>query len=99
MITPKTKLNSDQDFLGLWFGPMAFTPNPDQNLLSLSAGTQTVRLTNSEAKKIDSEFTGELRSGEPWRHTLIGIRGLDGAEQKASARNAALFDRIISSAC
>lgn len=95
VIKPKTGVG----YLEFWFGPYAFSSTPNAELLGNSVVTQEREIVSADGKGIGVDRSGKLRTGEVWRHTFFGILGMDGARYKSSPENAAIFDRIIDSAC
>jgi len=93
------KPKDGEGYLELWFGPYAFSPNPEEELLSKSVSTQKRDVVNTDGGQIGADSLGKLQTGEVWRHTLIAISGLEGARYRAKLENASLFDQIVNSAC
>lgn len=93
------KRKTSDEYFELWFGPYAFNPDPDKELLEDSVSKKQRRIVNADAKEIGKDSSGKLQTGQVWRHFFLAIRGLEGARYKSSAESAALFDRIIDSAC
>ena len=93
LIKPKT----GSSYLELWFGPYAFSGDPGDDLLLDSVSFTEKRVSVVDGKAWGNDFTGELHSGEHWRHTYIGPG--DGARYKASLADAPLFDKVVNSAC
>jgi len=95
VIKPK---NGD-GYLELWFGPNAFSPGPDKELLLNSVEKQTRDVVNTNGEGIGQDSFGKLETGKVWRHTFVFVAGKNGAQYQAVQASAELFDRIISSAC
>jgi len=95
LIKPK----KGQGYLELWFGPMAFSPEPDKELLLNSVVKQKRKVVNAGAEEIGQDSFGRLENGKIWRHTFVGTRGMDGAQYQAGEADAELFNQIINSAC
>jgi hypothetical protein len=95
VIKPKT----GQGYLELWFGPYAFNPNPEEELLIKSVSSQKRGVVSTSGEHMGTDSSGKLQTGEVWRHTFFGISGMDGARFRAGQENAPLFNRIIDSAC
>ena len=95
LIKPK----SADEYMELWFGPYAFNPEPDKELLENSITKQSRKIVTADGKQVGQDSSGKLRTGEAWRHVFLTIGGMEGAEYKASTENGLLFDRIIDSAC
>ncbi len=93
------KAKGGDGYVEFWFGPYAMSPSPEQDLLNSSGQVQKRTVVNASGSEVGIDSSGKLKTGELWRHTFIMIGGMDGARYKAGPENAALFDRIINSAC
>ncbi len=91
------KPNTGSSYLELWFGPYAFSGDPGDDILLDSISFTGRRVSVVDGKGWGNDFTGQLHSGELWRHTYLGPG--DGARYKASPAAAPLFDKIVNSAC
>lgn len=103
-VTHVIKAKSSNDRLELWFGPYALNSTPDdaQFVESLTFTTRNVVMPSglvrgSEGGVIGGDTWGRLKDGKLWRQmTIVG----EGARYKnVSPEDAAIFDRIINSAC
>jgi hypothetical protein len=95
VIKPRT----GDGYVELWFGPYAMSSAPEHELLINSIKVQKRTVVNASGSEVGMDSSGKLKTGELWRHTFIMLGGVDGAQYKAGPENAALFDRIINSAC
>jgi hypothetical protein len=95
VIKPKTR----QGYLELWFGPYAFNPNPEKELLIKSVSSQKRDVVGTSGEPMGTDSSGKLQTGEFWRHAFFLISGMNGARFRAGQENAPLFNRIIDSAC
>jgi hypothetical protein len=93
------KAKGSDGYVEFWFGPYAMSSSPEQELLLTSAKVQKRGVVDASGSEVGRDYSGKLKTGELWRHTLIMLGGMDGARYKAGPENAALFDRIINSAC
>ncbi len=91
------KLKSSKSFVSLWFGPYAFSPKPDDDLLRDSVSTSERNIETPDGERVGNDSFGQLRNGDKWRHFYVAIA--DGAEYRASAADALLLDRVVNSAC
>jgi hypothetical protein len=93
------------DRVEFWFGPNAMdsVPEDEQYVESEVFATRTVVMPpgiirGSEGGRIGLDTVGHLPDGKMWRQMAVLAKG--GARyQDISPENAALFDRIINSAC
>lgn len=95
LIKPKT----GPGYLELWFGPTAFNPDPDKELLINSVSSLKRNVVSTSGEHIGIDSSGKLQTGEVWRHTFIMIHGMEGARFRAGQENASLFNQIINSVC
>jgi len=95
VIKPKT----GDGYLELWFGPYAFNPDPEKELLIRSVSTQKRDIVSTSGERMGTDSSGKLQTGELWRHTFFIISGMNGARFRAGQENTPLFNRIIDSAC
>jgi hypothetical protein len=93
------KPKASRAYLELWFGPRAFSPEPDKELLLSSVEKNKRSVVNAAGQEISQNSSGKLSTGEVWRHTFLVTGGQDGAHYKAAQENADLFNHIIDSAC
>ena len=83
--------------LVVWFGGMAFDPQPRGKQVVGSITFKQSKLIGFNGTEIGLDSRGQKPDMTVWRH--FGVR-TEGAEyDKASDRDAALFDRIIETAC
>lgn len=92
------------DQVEFWFGPYAMTllPEDEEYLDSASFEIRRVILSRglvrgSEGGMIGAETWGQMPDGQRWRWMAAGSEGA--RYLNVSPENAALFDRIINSAC
>lgn len=92
------KPKDGNSFLALWFGPYAISlePTDEQFLDSVDFAQRYVTLPVVGVAGEDSY--GHLSEGGNWRHMAIATVG-GAVYDKASAKEAALYDQIINSAC
>jgi hypothetical protein len=97
------KAKNSDDSIEFWFGPYAMTPMPDDEQF-VESETFTVRnvmmppgLHGSDGGVIGGDVWGRMPDGKIWRQMAAGMEGA--LYQDVSPENAALFDRIINSAC
>jgi len=83
--------------LELWFGPTAFTVEPDDQQLVKSVEFSQRNIFNSKDEAIGLDTRGRDLDDRMWRRTGIIMSGAkyDGASPEESA----VFDRILDSAC
>jgi len=83
--------------LELWFGPTAFTVEPDDQQLVKSVEFSQRNIFNSKDEAIGLDTRGRDLDDRLWRRTGIIMSGAkyDGASPEESA----VFDRILDSAC
>jgi hypothetical protein len=98
------KAKHGNDRVEFWFGPYAFNPTPDdeQFVESETFATRNVvkgpdPVDGGEGGVIGGDTWGRLPNGNMWRHMAIGLEGA--MYRDVNSENAALFDRIINSAC
>ena len=98
----KTKHRNDR--VEFWFGPYAMnsTPDDEQFIESETFSTRNVvkrldPVDGSEGGVIGSDTQGRLPGDKMWRHMVVFGGGA--RYQDVNSENAALFDRIINSAC
>jgi hypothetical protein len=91
-------MNGD-GYLELWFGPMAFSPEPDKELLLNSVRVQKRKVVNVTGEEIGQDSSGKLKTGKIWRHTFFLVGGADGTQYESVQENVELFNRIVDSAC
>lgn len=83
--------------LVLWFGPMAFHPDPPGETIRTSASFTQTKLLKPDGTEIGLDSRGDKGDKSIWRWFGIGSEG--GEYENASAENTALFDQILDSAC
>ena len=83
--------------LALWFGGMAFHPDPPGETLLSSASLTQTKLLDMEGTEIGLDSRGRKRDQSSWR--WFGVLTEGAVYKDASAEDAALFDQIIDSAC
>jgi len=83
--------------LVLWFGGMAFHPDPPGETIRASASLTQTKLLNLEGREIGLDSKGKKHDQSSWR--WFGILAEGGEYESASPEDAALFDRILDSAC
>jgi hypothetical protein len=83
--------------LVLWFGPYALTPEPKQEQLKSSAEFTQTKVVNSDGTAIGLDTRGKNHDNTTWRRFAVWLEGA--VYENASASDAALFDRVIESAC
>lgn len=98
------KAKHGNDRVEFWFGPYAMNPTPDDEQFVASETFATRNLVKrpdpvdgSEGGVIGTDTSGRLPNDKIWRHIAIGLEGA--RYQDVNSENAALFDRIINSAC
>ena len=98
------KAKHGDDRVEFWFGPYAMSPTPDdsQFVESETFATRNVVMPpnlveGSNGGVIGGDNWGRLPNGKMWRHAAIGLEGA--RYEDVSPENAAVFDRIINSAC
>jgi hypothetical protein len=83
--------------LALWFGGMAFDPQPSAEQVKDSVTFRQAKVVASDGTEIGLDSRGQKPDRTLWRH--FGVRA-EGAEyNNASHQEAALFDSIIDTAC
>ena len=83
--------------LVLWFGGMAFNPEPRGEQVKRSVTFSQAKVVTSDGTEIGLDSRGKNPDTTAWRH--FGVRA-EGAEyDNASDRDAALFDKAIETAC
>jgi hypothetical protein len=83
--------------LVLWFGGMAFSPQPKGEQVTRSVTFRQAKVIESDGTEIGLDSRGQNPDTTAWRR--FGVRA-EGAEyDNASERYAALFDNIIDTAC
>jgi len=82
--------------LGLWFGPTAWSLDPYDDQLVKSVEFSQRNIFNSRGV-VGMDSRGRTASNRLWRHS--GIIGAGAGYEDASPEEAAVFDRIIDSAC
>ncbi|HEY6945299.1 MAG TPA: carboxypeptidase-like regulatory domain-containing protein [Candidatus Acidoferrum sp.] len=90
------KPKSGNDYLELWFGPYAMSPDPDDDHFIHSVSFRQRDIVDSAGGRLGLDSSGKLESGELWRQTFIVSQG---ARYRTHLENAALFDHVIESAC
>jgi hypothetical protein len=99
--TVKAKHGNDR--VEFWFGPYAMSPTPDDEQFVESEAFATRNVvkpsnpTDGSGGVVGSDTWGRLADGTMWRQMAFGLEGA--RYQNVSSENAALFDRIINSAC
>lgn len=93
------KAKGGDGYVEFWFGPYAMSSSPEEELLLSSVKVQKRNVVDASGIEVGRDYSGELETGELWRHAVIMLSGKDGARYKVRPENAALFDRIINSAC
>jgi hypothetical protein len=98
------KAKSGDDRVEFWFGPYALNPAPDDEQFVESESFSIRNVTRaagivqgSEPGKVGADVSGHLSNGKVWRQTNVGLQGA--IYRNVSPENAAIFDRIIDSAC
>jgi hypothetical protein len=98
------KAKSGDDRVELWFGPYALSSTPDdkQFVESESFAIRGVTMLSgliqgSDGGTVGADVSGHLSDGKVWRQTNVGLEGA--RYRNVSPENAAIFDRIIDSAC
>jgi hypothetical protein len=83
--------------LVLWFGGMAFSPQPKGEQVQHSVTSSQATVIASDGTEIGLDSRGQNPDTTAWRH--FGVR-TEGAEyDHAPERDAALFNNIIETAC
>lgn len=83
--------------LALWFGGMALSQKPDQQLLSASSNVTQAKIVDPSKEVIGLDSRGLLKDGSNWRQFVVHSEGA--IYVKVSPEDSVLFDQIISSAC
>jgi len=91
------KLKSSKSIISLWFGPYAFNPEPDNDLLHDSVSITQRNIETPDGERVGKDSFGQLRNGDKWRHFYVAIG--NGAKYRASAADAPLLDKVVNSAC
>jgi hypothetical protein len=91
------KPNKHEAALVLWFGPMAFHPDPPAETTRSSDTFTQSKLLNPDGEEIGLDSKGTKRDKGSWRWFGVWTEG--GEYENASPGDAALFDRILDSAC
>lgn len=91
-VTPK----KSSAILELWFGPYAFSSEPEDETLVNSAEF-SMRDLDTVHGKLGTDTRGRSVNGQYWRQT--GVLGSGAIYKNAGKESAALFDKIIDSAC
>lgn len=89
---------SGKAYMALWFGPMAFSLDPSDEIVLKSSTVEQREIVEQSGHSIGMESWGRMPDGSNWRH--LGIVGSGGVDYKdANPEDAALFDHIIDSVC
>jgi len=91
------KATNHEAALALWFGGMAFHPDPPGETRRSSASFTQTKLLNMDGTEIGLDSRGRKRDTSIWRWFGVWAEGAE--YENASAEDAALFDKIIDSAC
>jgi hypothetical protein len=91
------KLKRRGSTLELWFGPTAFSPEPNDQQLIASKQFSQKNVFNSSDQAIGLDTQGRAADNRLWRR--MGTIGSGAKYEKASPEEAEVFDRIIGSAC
>jgi hypothetical protein len=91
------KPNKGESYLELWFGPYAFSTEPDDEQFVESVGFSQRNLVSLNGEAMGKDSWGQLKRGLSWRHT--GGLGSGATYRNANKEEAHLFDQIINSIC
>jgi hypothetical protein len=91
-VQPKTGKGS----LDLLFGNYIMKYEPDDEHATTSVMFSERSVVNDDGREVGLDSYGKFQTGELWRR--MSILG-EGAEYESPAENAAIFERIINSAC
>jgi hypothetical protein len=81
----------------LWFGPMAFHPDPPAETTRSSDTFTQNKLLNPDGDEIGLDSKGTIRNKGRWR--WFGVLAEGGEYENVLPEDAALFDQILDSAC
>jgi hypothetical protein len=91
------KPKKGKSFLELWFGPYAFSSEPDDERFIESIDFTQRYLVSPNGEAMGKDSWGHLKNGLSWRHT--GSLGSGATFRNANKEEAQLFDQIINSIC
>jgi hypothetical protein len=98
------KSKHGNDRVEFWFGPYAMKPTPDEEQFveSETFATRNVikradSVDGGEDEVIGRDTWGRLPNDKRWRQMAVGLEGA--IYKDVDSENAAVFDRIINSAC
>lgn len=91
------KPNKHEAALVLWFGGMAFHPDPPGETIRTSVSFTQTKLLNPNGTEIGLDSRGKKGDKSNWR--WLGVWAEGGDYENASAEDARLFDQILDSAC
>lgn len=104
IVKPKHAQDHNQDRVEFWFGPYAMESTPDDSQFVESETFATRHVVQPPSVSPDGkggaiglDTSGRLPGGKMWRQ--IGVMGEGARYRGVSPENAALFDKIIDSAC
>ena len=91
----------------LWFGVYSLSRNPDPQRVSESVSVSRSEVSNRKGQNVGLDTVGHLPDGTRWRHFVVASEsaaysdfdGEGATYSNVSADVAALFNRIIDSAC
>ena len=83
--------------LVLWFGGMAFHPDPPGETIRTSASLAQTKLLSLDGHEIGLDSKGKKHDRSSWR--WFGVFAEGGEYENASPEDAVLFDRILDSGC
>lgn len=83
--------------LVLWFGGMAFHPDPPGDTIRISATLTQTKLLSLDGHEIGLDSKGKKHDQSSWR--WFGVYSEGGKYENASTEDAELFDQILDSAC
>lgn len=83
--------------LVLWFGGMAFNPEPRGEQVRRSATFRQAKVVVHDGTEVGLDSRGQYPDATTWRHFGVGSEGAE--YDNASDRDAALFDKVIETAC
>jgi hypothetical protein len=81
----------------LWFGGMAFDPQPRGEQVKSSVTFRQSKLVGSDGTQRGLDSRGQKTDTTRWRHFGVGAEGAE--YDNASNHEASLFDNIIETAC
>ena len=83
--------------LVLWFGGMAFNPQPEAEQVKGSVTFRQAKVVASNGTEIGLDSRGQKTDTTLWRHFGVWAEGAE--YDNASSHDAALFDGVIETAC